>query len=140
MRKAGSQAAFVAVDVDIPVSLAYAAKKAGAAGMTVVSSAGAKANGFFFYTRAKGEMELEVQGANLPALHIFRPGFLDGPRAEPRLGERLVLALVNVLKPFFVGPLAKYGPISIGVLAHSMLAHALKGTQGIRVFEGTKIK
>jgi uncharacterized protein YbjT (DUF2867 family) len=140
MRKAGSQEAFKAVDLDIPVALAHACAEAGAAGLTVVSSAGAKAEGFFFYTRTKGEMELGLQAAGLEALHIFRPGLLVGKRQEWRLGENLAIGLSNLLAPLFRGPLAKYAPVKVDVLVKIMLEKAQKGTQGLRVYEGIKLK
>ena len=139
MRIAGSQEAFRAVDLDIPVALAHAAKAAGVAGMSIVSSAGAKATGFFFYTRTKGEMELALQAASLQALHIFRPSFLIGNRQEQRLGESLAIALARLLTPLCVGPLAKYAPISVNRLAKVMIEKAQKGSPGMRIYEGEKL-
>jgi uncharacterized protein YbjT (DUF2867 family) len=138
MRKAGSSEAFRAVDIDIPVAVAQAAKATGAAGLTVVSSVGANENGFFFYTRTKGEMELAVQASGLKALHIMRPGLLLGKRKEIRFGELLSVALSKLLMPLFIGPLAKYRPIRADVLAKVMIDKAQKGVQGMLVLEGEK--
>ena len=140
MAQAGSQEDFLAVDLDIPAALAQAARAAGAEGFSVISSAGASARGFFFYTRAKGEMELAVQAAGLPAVHIFRPGLLLGYRKEKRLGERFAVALDFLLRPLMIGPLARYGSIEGNVLADKMLRAARQGVQGVRLFEGKELK
>jgi len=136
MRKAGTQQGFRAVDLDIPVALAEAAHMAGAAGLSVVSSAGASTQAFFFYTRTKGEMEMNLQAQNLPALHIFRPGFLVGNRADRRLGETLAIWISLMFKPVFIGPLAAYAPITADKLAAKMLDKALKGLPGLHIYEG----
>lgn len=140
MAKAKSQAAFRAVDLDIPVALAHAAAAAGADGMSVVSSVGAKAHGFFFYNRVKGEMELSVQATHLPSVHIFRPGLLLGKRPERRLGERLAGLVSRFVAPMLQGPLAQYAPIHAGQLAKAMIAYAKAGGRGLRVFQGKALR
>lgn len=140
MAKAGSQEAFAAVDLDIPVALAKAAAHAGADGISVVSAAGAKASAFFFYNRIKGEMELSVQAAGLPAVHLFRPGVLIGKRAERRIGERIGIVLSRLLRPLFVGPLEKYAPARVDDLAEVMLQKARQGLRGLRVFQGKALQ
>ncbi len=134
MGKAGSPEAFRQVDLDIPVALGVAAKNAGVQGMTVVSSIGANAQGFFFYTRVKGEMEESLQLLNLPALHIFRPGLLIGKRAEARLGEKVGQLFSYLLAPFMIGPFAGYGSIRGSIVAKAMVTAALRGFRGTRFF------
>lgn len=134
MGKAGSPEAFLKVDMDIPLALGRVAKQQGSEGMTVVSSIGANARGFFFYTRVKGEMEDGLQAINLPSLHIFRPGLLIGKRQEPRLGEKIGQVFSYILAPFMIGPFAGYGSIRASVVARSMVIAAMRGFRGVRFF------
>lgn len=134
MAKAGSPEAFTKVDRDIPLALGRVARAKKAEGMTVVSSIGANARGFFFYARVKGEMEDGLQALNLPSLHIFRPGLLLGKRPEPRLGEKVGEIFSYILAPFMIGPFAGYGSIRASVVAKAMVLAAMRGFRGTRFF------
>jgi uncharacterized protein YbjT (DUF2867 family) len=92
MRKAGGEEAFRAVDHDLVLSIARAAKEAEVANFVLVSSAGADAHAKPFYLRVKGEVEAAVTGLRLRRLDILRPGLLRGRRgADRRTGERLAI-------------------------------------------------
>ncbi|HEY0273102.1 MAG TPA: NAD(P)H-binding protein, partial [Chitinophaga sp.] len=80
IRKAGSQAAFRAVDYDIPARAATFAKMQGVQQFLLISSIGAGIGSSNFYLRTKGEAERAVQQAGLRGVHIFRPSFLLGHR------------------------------------------------------------
>lgn len=96
--KAGSQAAFRAVDFDAVVALARWAKAAQARRFVLVSAMGADAASRVFYNRVKGEAEDAVRRDGPASVVVLRPGLLDGPRAEFRLGERIGLALTRPLR------------------------------------------
>lgn len=134
MAKAGSAEGFLKVDLEIPLALGRAAKLKQAQGFTVVSSIGANARGFFFYTRTKGAMEEGLQLLNMPSLHIFRPGLLVGKRPGPRLGERIGQIFTLLLAPFLIGPFAGYGSIRAVVVAKAMVTAALRGTRGTQFY------
>src|SRR4029077_16120052 len=68
--KAGSQAAFRAVDYELPMRAARAAKEAGVEQFLLVSSVGADPASSNFYLRTKGELERDLAALKLPALHI----------------------------------------------------------------------
>ena len=90
MHQAGSEEAFRAVDHDLVLSLAKAAKQAEVANFVLVSSAGADAHGKAFYLRVKGEIEAAVTKLRLRRLDILRPGLLRGWRGgDRRVAERL---------------------------------------------------
>jgi uncharacterized protein YbjT (DUF2867 family) len=76
MRAAGSQAAFRAVDFDLVVDVARAARTRGARHMIVISSVGADAGSRTFYLRTKGEMEQALAALDFERLDIVRPGLL----------------------------------------------------------------
>lgn len=99
IKKAGSPAAFRAVDLDLVVAVATAAKRVGATRFLVVSALGASLDSAVFYNRTKAAMEAALIGLELPLLSIFRPSLLSGPRREFRLGERLALLLAWLLPP-----------------------------------------
>lgn len=86
--KAGSQAALRAVDHDAVVSLAEAARVAGATAFLHVTSMGADQGSRIFHNRVKGETERDVAAVGIATTTAFRPSILDGDRAESRTGER----------------------------------------------------
>ena len=82
IREAGSEEAFRAVDHDLVLALATAAKEAGAESFVLVSSAGADAHAKAFYLRVKGEVEAAVTKLRFRRLDVLRPGLLRGSRAK----------------------------------------------------------
>jgi uncharacterized protein YbjT (DUF2867 family) len=121
IKQAGSQVAFRRVDYDFPVALAIAAAGGGARRLLVVSALGANPDSRVFYNRVKGEMEIAVRAAGVPATIFFRPSLLTGPRVEVRRGERIGEAIGSMLGPL----LGKYRPIAADLVAAAMLKTAL---------------
>jgi uncharacterized protein YbjT (DUF2867 family) len=122
IKQAGSQAAFRRVDYDYPVALALAAAGSGAKRLLVVSALGANPDSSVFYSRVKGEMEIAVRAAGVPATIFFRPSLLTGPRKEVRRGERIGEAVGKLLGPL----LGRYRPIAADSVAAAMLRAALE--------------
>jgi uncharacterized protein YbjT (DUF2867 family) len=120
MRTAGSRAAFRRVDFGYVVAFARAARAAGAQRFMLVSAIGAS----IFYMRVKGETEEAVAALGYPALHIFRPGLLLGPRAESRPLETLGMALMPLLNPLMLGPAKAYRGIPADTVAAAMITAA----------------
>lgn len=88
--KAGSEAAFRAVDHDAVLAFAHAAKAAGAVHFILVSSVGANPKSSLLYPRTKGEVEAALAAMGFARLDIVQPGLLIGPRAERRPVERFL--------------------------------------------------
>jgi uncharacterized protein YbjT (DUF2867 family) len=88
--KAGSDAAFRAVDHDAVLAFAHAAKAAGVTHFILVSSVGANPNASLLYPRTKGEVEAALTAMAFARLDIIQPGLLIGPRAERRPVERFL--------------------------------------------------
>jgi uncharacterized protein YbjT (DUF2867 family) len=103
IRKAGSRAAFAAVDHDAVLAVAKAAKSAGARQFLTVSSVGADAASSTFYLATKGRTEADLIALGFDRLDIFRPGLLLGERqGDLRPAERLAALLsplTNALTP-----------------------------------------
>jgi uncharacterized protein YbjT (DUF2867 family) len=125
MRKAGGdREAFRAVDLDLVVACARAAKAAGIGHMIVVSSAGASRASRSFYLRIKAEMEEALHKIGLRRLDVVRPGLLRGPRRERRPAERLAAQLSPLIDALLHGSLRKYRSIRADRLAQAILALA----------------
>jgi uncharacterized protein YbjT (DUF2867 family) len=118
MRAAGSQAAFRAVDLEMVVAFAAAARAAGADRMVAISSVGADAGSRNFYLRTKGEMEQALEALGFTRLDILRPGLLRGERtAEPRPAERLGILLSPLMNILLRGRLDPYAAIDADIVA-----------------------
>jgi uncharacterized protein YbjT (DUF2867 family) len=131
IRTAGSRERFRHVDHELVVGLARWAKQQGVPVFCVVSAVGADAGSSIFYNRVKGEMERDLKAMGLPALHIFHPSILTGPRKEVRIGERVGIAITRLLAPLMVGGLAPYKPMPHDVLAKALIrASGINGTGG----------
>jgi uncharacterized protein YbjT (DUF2867 family) len=139
IRKAGSEAAFRAVDFDLVVEMARLAKRAHAQHFVMVSALGADSTSRVFYLRVKGEAEEAVRSLGLPHVAVLRPSILEGERAEPRRGERAAKVVGKVLGPVMVGPLEKYRPTPAVRVAEAMRYVARPGREGFEVLDPVSI-
>jgi uncharacterized protein YbjT (DUF2867 family) len=136
MRKVGNdEAEFRAVDHDLVLMCARAAKAAGIEHMIVVSSVGAAPGSKNFYLRVKGETEEALAKLRFRRLDILRPGLLRGPRGELRLLERLGMWFSPLIDLFLRGKNAKYRSIRVEVLADAIFALAKEKVAGRFVHE-----
>jgi uncharacterized protein YbjT (DUF2867 family) len=132
-RKAGSDAAFRAVDLDLVVSVATAARDAGVPHFLLVSSLGADAQATGLYLRTKGEAEARIAALGFSSVTIVRPSLLLGERREFRLAERVGAALGG-LAP------AKWRPIEATQVALALVRYALAPEPGVRVVESDTLQ
>jgi|SRR5579859_390461 len=139
IRKAGSQAAFRQVDLDLPLRAAQEALKAGAEQFVVVSSVGADPESKNFYLRTKGELERELAKLPFRAIHIFRPSLLIGKRPEFRLGEGLAIKIAPLLDLFTLGSLRRYHSVRAETVGRAMMAAARQGKSGTHLYEYDEI-
>lgn len=138
--RAGSAAAFEAVDYALNRGLADAALAAGYNQYLLVSSVGADPRSAFLYPRVKGELELYVRGLPFWSVHLFRPGVLLGERNENRWGERLAKPLMRGLDRLTRGALGRYRPIEAGAVARAMVAAAQRTSGGIFVHANDELQ
>lgn len=121
IKQAGSWEAFRAVDVDAVLGFARAAKAAGARQMLSVSSVGAMAGARNQYLAMKGETERELAKIGFERLDIVRPGLLRGNRGgEPRIGERIGLALSPLANLLLRGSFDRFAAIDADTVAAAM--------------------
>jgi uncharacterized protein YbjT (DUF2867 family) len=133
--KAGSQSAFRAVDYEMPMRAARAAKEAGVEQFLLVSSIGANPETSNFYLRTKGELERDLATIGFKALHIFRPGLLLGSRQEFRFSEAIAQRIGPFLNAAMWGPLRRYRSIRAERVAKAMVGAALRGGYGVMIYQ-----
>lgn len=133
IKKAGSEQAFRAVDLDLVVAFAKRARELGTRHLVVISALGADPKSSMFYNRVKGEMEAALRAQDWPQLTICRPSLLLGDRVEPRLAEQLAGPLSKLIP-------GKYHGIEACQLARAMWRLALEEQDGARVVESDELR
>jgi uncharacterized protein YbjT (DUF2867 family) len=135
IRQAGSQAAFAAVDRDLPIALGRLARAAGARSFALNSSLGASLRGNF-YLRTKAEAEAGLAQQGWPHLGIVRPSLIAAHRQPPRPGEVAGLWLARLL-----GPLVprSYRPVRAEAIARCLLDLALSPRTDFCIVESAQL-
>lgn len=141
-RKAGKdEAAFRAVDHQLVLETARAAREHGVERMIAVSSVGAEATSKNFYLRVKGEVERDLAKAGFKRLDLLRPGLLKGPRGDDRrIAERAAIIASPIADLLLHGKFRQYRSIQARIVAEGILSLALKGTQGRFVHDNDAIR
>lgn len=140
LKQAGSPDAFRKVDLTYVVELGRVAARHRASQFLVVTALGADPGSRVFYSRVKGETEAAVRRLPFDGVHIFRPSFLLGARAERRWGERLGALLTPLVSWALVGALARYRPIRAAALGRAMVRVARDAAGGVHVYESDAIR
>lgn len=132
----GDKAAFRAVDHDLVLAVARAAKEAGVPHLIAVSSVGAASGAKNFYLSVKGETEDALARLHFDRLDLIRPGLLLGHREGPlRLGERLAMLASPLFSPLLMGSARKYRSVRAATVADVILALAGEKVRGRFVHE-----
>src|SRR5690606_26170492 len=126
-RKAGAdEAAFRAVDQDLVLGLAHAAREAGAKTFVLVSSTGADPAAKTLYLRVKAEVEAQITRIGFSRLDILRPGLLRGPReGDRRVLERLGILLSPLTDALLQGSRREFRSIDARTVATAALQCAM---------------
>ena len=136
IKAAGSQAAFAAVDRDLPIQVAELARNAGATRYALNSSLGASLTGNF-YLRTKAQAEAGVREIGYPVFTIVRPSLIDARREQSRPGEFITLVVARALKPLI--PL-RYRAVKPEAIARALLEGVLSATPGEHVIESEQLQ
>jgi uncharacterized protein YbjT (DUF2867 family) len=135
-RKSGKdESAFRAVDHDLVLSCARAAKASGIDHAIVVSSVGADMASRSRYLRVKGEMEHALGRLSFRRLDIVRPGLLRGARGDRRPAERLAMKASPLTDLLLHGEKRRYRSIRVDLLARAIFALAKEKAGGRFVHE-----
>lgn len=125
------EAAFRAVDQELVLAVARAAKAHGVQRFVSVSSVGADAHSRTFYLRVKGETDRELARIGLGRLDVLRPGLLRGQRGgERRLAERLGVLASPLVNPLLTGRWRPYRAIDAELVARAALHCAMRPARG----------
>jgi uncharacterized protein YbjT (DUF2867 family) len=140
IKVAGSEAAFRAVDFDLVLAIASAARAAGAKRLAVVSALGADRRSRVFYNRIKGEMEDAVSALGYEVVVIARPSLLLGdrePLGQPvRRGEAIAARLLG---PVISLVPAGVRPIAAATVATALVAALEQAQPGTRVLSSAEL-
>jgi uncharacterized protein YbjT (DUF2867 family) len=131
----GEREAFRAVDHDLVIASARAAREAGIGHMILVSSVGADSGSGNFYLRTKGEAEVQVRKLGFERLDILRPSLLVGKRRESRPLERLAMLFAPLMNLLLHGKARRFRAIRTSELAQTILALAHEKAGGRFVLE-----
>lgn len=131
-KKAGrDEAAFRAVDHDLVLATAQAARSAGVPNMVLVSAAGADARSKTLYMRVKGETEDALSKVGFKRLDILHPGLLRGTReGDLRFAERAAIIAAPLVDPLLSGSWERFRSIDAGLVAEAALGLALRRAGG----------
>ncbi len=131
-KKSGKdEVAFRAVDQELVLQTAHAAKQAGLRNFVAVSSVGADHKAKNFYLRVKGETERELSKVGFKRLDILRPGLLKGHRKnDPRFAEFMGILASPVVDPFLSGKWKGYRSIKAQTVAEAALGLSMRQAAG----------
>lgn len=131
IRVAGSQAAFAAIDRDLPIAVGRLARAAGATRYALNSSLGASARGNF-YLRIKAEAEQGIIDLGFASTTIVRPSLIDAERDEARPGEQAGLFVARLLRPLLP---RRYRAVRPQAIAAALLRGVVEGRPGVTIVE-----
>jgi len=129
---AGSAEAFRRIDYELPLRIARWAQAHSAQHFALVSSVGADPASPNTYLRVKGELERDLAVLGYPAVDIFQPSVLLGPRGEFRPAEWISKLALQALPFLLLGPLRKYRAVRARDVAAAMIASARQPQPGLR--------
>lgn len=139
-KKAGRDAeAFRAVDQDLVLAVARAAKAHGVERFVSVSSVGADPHSKTFYLKVKGETDRDLARIGFGRLDVLRPGLLRGSREEMRPAEKLAMLASPLINPLLQGDWRKYRAIEAETVARAALHCAMRPARGRFVHDNEAI-
>jgi uncharacterized protein YbjT (DUF2867 family) len=133
---AGSQAAFAAVDRDLPIEVGRLARAAGASRYALTSALGSSPRGNF-YLRTKAEAEAGIRALGYPVYTVVRPSLIEAEREQKRPGEQIGLRVARVLGPLIP---RRYRPVPAARIAQALLAGVLRVQPGEQVVESEALQ
>jgi uncharacterized protein YbjT (DUF2867 family) len=126
LKNAGSKDKQYLVDYTYQYEFAKTASGNGVSHYSLVSSAGANANTFFFYPKIKGELEEAVKKLSFKTIHIFQPPILIRQKNLIRTGEEIAIKILKKLNRLRM--LKSQKPLHVSVLANRMI-NEIKGSR-----------
>jgi uncharacterized protein YbjT (DUF2867 family) len=120
IKAAGSEEAFIRVDLDYNIAFARHLLRGGCKHFTLLTSIGSNPESWFFYPRIKGLVENAIQAFSFNSISIFRPSVLLTEREESRPAERVAQIVFPLFRGVLRGWFAKYAAIEVTDVARAM--------------------
>ena len=127
---AGSFDKQYALEHDLVLEIAKAAKKAGTTTYVLISGTGASPTAMFAYPKMKGEIEEHIKELAFEHTIIVRPGLIAGERVERRAAEAAIRKLAAGLGHVSTTWLKDGWAQDADVIARASVAAALKAEKG----------
>ena len=132
LKKAGNKKQQYLVDYTYQYKFAEIASNNGVTKYSLVSSAGANKNSFFFYPKIKGELEDSVKKLPFDSIQIFQPPILIRQPKLIRSGERIAIKIFRNLNK--IGILKSQKPLPVQILAKKMVVE-IKSSKKIKTYK-----
>lgn len=140
-KKSGeSEEAFRAVDQELVLKTAEAAREHGVERFVAISSVGADPFSKHFYLKVKGETDRQLGKLGFKRLDILRPGLLRGRRKNDlRPGETLGILASRLVNPLLQGSYRKFRGINANTVADAAIAFSMRTARGRFTHENDNI-
>ena len=115
--QAGSGEAFKVLELAVINNFIQELRTHGCHFLGIISSAGANIDSWFLYPQVKGEIEKVCKDSQISQVFIYRPGYLECEREQPRIGEQILSFMVPIGNYFF----PKRFSINVEDLAEALL-------------------
>ncbi|KAL8699748.1 MAG: hypothetical protein Q9224_001281 [Gallowayella concinna] len=130
--QAGSYDAQRAIDYDLNLALAKAAKDTGVNTFVLISSAGVSAKSRLPYSKMKADLEDAVTALEFPHTVILKPGLLVGTRQDVRVTEAALRTVAKGLAMISKSWLTEWWAQDVDVIGRAAVAAALECSEGKR--------
>ena len=129
---AGSFEAQRAIDYDLNLSLANAAKDSGIKVYVLISSAAVSATSPLPYSKMKGELEIAIKEIGFPHTVIVKPGLLVGKRDDTRPSEAIFRYVAKGLGVMSKAWLTDWWAQDVDVIGKAAASAAIQCIEGKR--------
>ena len=130
--QAGSFEAQRAIDYDLNLSLARAAKEAGVPVYVLISSGGVSTNSSFPFLKMKAQLEEQVKTLGFPYTVIVKPGLLMGQRQETRAAEGILRTIAKAMGAVSKRLLVDWWAVDADVVSRAAISAGFTCAEGKR--------
>lgn len=128
----GSFEAQYAIEHDLNLSLARAAKESDVGVYVLISSGASSTKSWYPYLKMKGSLEEEVKKLEFPYTVIIKPGLLMGEREDRRPLEAVLQGLANAMGAISGGYLRDFWAQDAKVVGDATVVAAMMCLEGKR--------
>ncbi|KAL9000686.1 MAG: hypothetical protein Q9169_000722 [Polycauliona sp. 2 TL-2023] len=130
--QAGSFEAQRAIDYDLNLALAKAAKDSGVKTYVLISSAAVSTKSMMPYSKMKAELEDAVRALDFPHTVIVKPGLLVGSRQDVRVAEAALRTVAKGLGAVSKRWFTDWWAQDVDTIGRAAVAAAVECTEGKR--------